>query len=89
MGMCVVDNIYHCTCDTDISNTYRTPRAMPVPGWDGLQGRVEAVRVVSRRADVAAEQLSTVLTDAAELHVVILLLLLDPARLLDMGRTTI
>lgn len=56
-------------------NTHCTARAEPFTVWYFWQRRVQAVEVVGGRAGVAAQQLPSVLTDPAELHVVILLLL--------------
>lgn len=54
-------------------NTHCTARAEPFTVWYLWQGRVQAVQVVGRWARVAAQQLPSILTDTAELHVVILL----------------
>lgn len=48
--------------------------ADPLPVGDLGERRVEAVDVVRRGARVAAEQLSAIFTNSAELHVVVVLL---------------
>lgn len=58
---------------TNAGNTHCTARAEPFTIWDFWQGWVQAVQVVRGWARVAAQQLPSILTDTAELHVVILL----------------
>lgn len=54
--------------------THRAAGADPLSVGDLGERRVEAVDVVRRGARVAAEQLSSVFTHSAELHVVVVLL---------------
>lgn len=54
---------------------HRAPRAQPLAVGDLGQRRVEAMDVVGGGAGVAAQQLATVFAHAAELHVVVVLLL--------------
>lgn len=63
-------------------NTHCTARAEPFTIRDLGQRWVEAVQVVGGRTGIAAQKLATVLAHAAELHVVILLLLPAAALLL-------
>lgn len=85
------------TCTMDVSNykwncmqriipgwiTHRTSRAVPLSVRNHFHWWIETMDVIGRGTGVTAEELAAVLTDATELHVVVLLLLLDPLTLLQ------
>lgn len=68
-------NLFFCAAQTEVCPwTHHASRTQPLPVGDLWQRRVEAVDVVGRWACVATQQLSSILTHSAKLHVVILFL---------------
>ena len=66
--------------------TYGASRAVPLPVWYTFQRWIQAVHMKCRRTIVTAKQLATIFTNAAKLHVFIILLFFNTFLLLYRGR---